>query len=42
MRTKACGLVLFGFFFTKAPMRVGVRAVMSVVGGSRNLFGNGH
>ena len=36
MRTKACG----GVFF--APMRVELRAVISAVGGSRNLFGNGH
>lgn len=38
MRTNAC---LF-FLFTRAPMRAEVRAAISVVGGSRNLFGNGH
>ena len=35
MRTKAC-------VFFRAPMRVELGAVISVVGGSRNLFGNGH
>lgn len=37
MRTKVCR-----DFFTRAPMRIELRAVISVVGGSRNLFGNGH
>lgn len=39
MRTKACGLFCF---FNRVPMWVELRAVISVVGGSRNLFGNGH
>lgn len=45
MRTKACAFFFFfflTFFFSpKAPMRVELKAVISVVGGSRNLFGNG-
>lgn len=38
MGTKACWV----FFFCRAPMRVELKDVISVVGGSRNLFGNGH